>query len=179
MRLFRATVLIAFAVCALCSSAGVPAEPSNARSPCGPGVFVPAQRVQEPVLAWFGARSYSPESTATLFVRARASRLTVSLWHVVASDWWIEVAPASNVTLRGPDKRLRVHIGDWPSGLYLASVETGNGTFSAPFILRSHRPGEHSLAVVLPTGRVQPSRRCMAAFLLISDASSIGSPSTI
>lgn len=151
MRLFSPRIPIVFAFGALAFGAGPSAEHAVARNRCGPGIFVPARHAKEPVLAWFAARSYGPDTTAALWVRARASTATVRLYHVAASQWWIEVAPATQVELPGGTQRLAVRIGDWPSGLYFADVSTLGGTGSAPFIVRPRHAGENPVAVVLPT----------------------------
>ena len=141
-----------FALCVLvCCAAASAGQEALALNPCGPGRFVPARHAPEPVQAWFASRSHAPNTTATLFVRARATGATLRLYQVVAAHWWTEVAPASQLALRGGTERLAVRIEDWPSGLYFADVSTPDGWGLAPFIVRAKRAGESRVAVVLPT----------------------------
>jgi hypothetical protein len=59
----------------------------------------------------------------------------------------VPVAVASGTTVR---------VGDWPSGLYFASLQAPNGLVGyAPFIVRPRVLGEHRVAVVLPTNTWQ------------------------
>lgn len=150
-RPFGPGIAIILASGALGLGADASADRAIERSPCGPGIFVPARHAKEPVVAWFAERSYRPDTAAALWVRTPASRATIRVYHAVTSHWWIEVAPASEVDLHGRQQRLEVRIGDWPSGLYLADITAGGGTGSAPFIVRPRYAGESSVAVVLPT----------------------------
>ncbi len=53
---------------------------------------------------------------------------------------------------RDRPRRLRVWIGDWPSGVYFAKLTGSDGRSGyAPFVVRPRRLGEHRVAVVLPT----------------------------
>jgi hypothetical protein len=150
VRRFSSGIPVIFAFCAL--GLGVRASAEQAiHNPCGPGIFVPARHAKEPVLAWFGARSYGRGTTAALWVRTHASSATVQVYRVLAFHWWIEAAPASEVDLHGTTQRLPLRIGNWPSGFYFADVRTKLGTGSAPFIVRPEHAGENRVAVVLPT----------------------------
>jgi N,N-dimethylformamidase len=151
LRRFSPRSPIIFAVCALGLGAGGSAEQAIPHNPCGPGIFVRMPHAKEPVLTWLGARSYGPDTTATLWVRADASSATVRIYHILAPHWWIEVSPASKVELHGTTQRVSLQIGSWPSGLYLTDVSTHGGTGSAPFIVRPQHAGENRVAVVLPT----------------------------
>jgi hypothetical protein len=142
---------IVLALCACRSAAAVPAIAGAARSPCGPGRFVAVHQGREPIVAWFAARSYEPEATATLVLRPRVSRLTVSVLRVAGSDWWSEMEPASTFRFDRPVRSVGIELGNWPSGLYFARVTTRLGTFFAPIILRPRPPGTNRVAVVLPT----------------------------
>jgi hypothetical protein len=49
-------------------------------------------------------------------------------------------------------RRVRLEVGDWPSGLYFARVTSADGRLGhAPFVVRPSTPGAHRVAVVLPT----------------------------
>ena len=50
---------------------------------------------------------------------------------------------------------VRVPIGDWPSGLYVARLRGPGGEGLAPFVVRPRRLGEHRVAIVLPTNTWQ------------------------
>ena len=52
-------------------------------------------------------------------------------------------------------QRVRLRIGDWPSGLYVAQLKTRTGTADAPFVVRPRRLGENRVAVVLPDRALQ------------------------
>ena len=151
LRRFSPRSPIIFAVCALGLGAGGSAEQAIPHNPCGPGIFVRMPHAKEPVLTWLGARSYGPDTTAALWVRADASSATVRIYHILAPHWWIEVSPPSKVELHGTTQRVSLQIGSWPSGFYLTDVSTHGGTGSAPFIVRPQHAGENRVAVVLPT----------------------------
>jgi hypothetical protein len=49
-------------------------------------------------------------------------------------------------------RSVRVRIGNWPTGVYFASLTAADGRVGfAPFVLRPSRLGEHRVAVVMPT----------------------------
>ena len=51
-----------------------------------------------------------------------------------------------------PASRVRIRIGNWPSGLYFALLRAPGGRVGyAPFVLAPARLGEHRIAVVMPT----------------------------
>ena len=151
MRLVGLGLAIVVASCAVGLGARASAERADARNPCGPGIFVKARPEPEPVRAWFAQRSYRPDTTALLRIRARASSATVRLYQALGSHFWVGLAPPSKVGLNGVQRAVPVRIGDWPSGLYIADVTTAGAVGSAPFIVRPRRAGENSVAVVLPT----------------------------
>ena len=148
--LSAAAALSVVVLCACRSGAAAPAA-RLARSPCGPGRFVTAQRRREPIVAWFAARSYEAGATATLLLRPGVSRVSVSLLRVDGSEWWAELAPESIFHFDRPVRALAIELGDWPSGLYFARVSTRRGMFFAPLIMRPRHPGTNRVAVVLPT----------------------------
>jgi hypothetical protein len=94
------------AVCALGLGAGGSAEQTIPHNPCGPGIFVAVRHAKEPVLTWLGARSYGPDTTATLWVRADASSATVRIYHILAPHWSFAIRVRSTFRpLLGDQKR--------------------------------------------------------------------------
>jgi hypothetical protein len=108
------------------------------------------------VQAAFVQRSYAPGANATLVLRGAGRAVRVRFFHAgLGRDGVLQGAPVSPPqTVSGRAATLRV--GDWPSGLYYARVDTpGRGTWDAPFVLRPRRLGEHRVLVVLPTNTWQ------------------------
>lgn len=113
------------------------------------------------VHAAFSSESYAPGSTALLRVSNRARGLTLRIFRVGATL----ARTTDNVTMHGiavtgeravgsssGNRRIRVAVGDWSSGLYFARLEADDGRVGfAPFVVRPSRLGEHRVAVVLPT----------------------------
>ena len=131
--------------------------------PAGRGRAAPILRVLA-VDAAFARRSYQAGDRADLFVEADTAKLTVRLFHSGSED----VATRRNDEMHGTPvgdavattwkrhrlarRRVRVSIGDWPSGLYYARVTTADGRRGyAPFVVRPRSPGTHRVAVLLPT----------------------------
>ncbi len=111
-----------------------------------------------PVEAAFAARSYQPDSVATLRLRGRAPLLLVRLYRAAAGHQgplggaavgpWRRIGPIGNT--------IALRLGHWQSGLYYARLATpGLGDRYAPFVVRPHRLGEHRVLVVLPTNTWQ------------------------
>jgi hypothetical protein len=156
-------------VCAvvLLVAGGAGAHADAATYPCGPGVFVRAPRVSEPVTAAFGARSYAAGDFASLRVSARApTRARLRLFHVGPGRPLRRlrtsaalVRPARRLRLRASARRVSVRIGAWPSGLYIALVTTRRGMATAPFVLRPSRRRVTRIAVVLPTNTMAAYNR--------------------
>jgi hypothetical protein len=62
------------------------------------------------------------------------------------------VGVAQHIAAVHPASRVRIRIGNWPSGLYFALLRARGGRVGyAPFVLAPTRLGEHRIAVVLPT----------------------------
>jgi hypothetical protein len=113
------------------------------------------------VEAAFPEESYAPGSTARLVVSNRARGLTLQLFRVGEE----RQPTVGNVTMQGVAVTRREHvgssdgrlvisvtIGDWPSGLYFARLDAGDGRAGfAPFVVRPRRLGARPVAVVLPT----------------------------
>ena len=108
------------------------------------------------VQASFTKRSYAPGSTAVLRLRNSHPSVTVRLYRAAhGGEGPFQGAPvtASRVVATPV---AAVTLGDWPSGLYYARVETpGKGVWYAPFVLRPQRLGVAHVAVVLPTNTWQ------------------------
>lgn len=120
------------------------------------------------VEAAFTRRSYLPEERMSLRVLADAPALTLTFLRVghgpdpsqrgdemtgesmgqpVAIDW---------TGKRSTRQTIVVQSGDWPSGLYVARLQTPDGRVGfAPFVLRPTKPGAGRVAVVLPTNTWQ------------------------
>ena len=110
------------------------------------------------VEAAFAARSYKPGSRAVLDLRGSAASLRVELYRAGGSRTGpLEgLAVSDSITVSRPGSRLRLRIGNWPSGLYYAKVVTpGKGFWYAPFVLRPRRLGTSNVLVVLPTNTWQ------------------------
>jgi hypothetical protein len=110
------------------------------------------------VEAAFDRRSYVAGSTAKLRLRGRGSDLRVEIFRAGAgSDGPLDGAPVTDADpLAQPGASVPVRVGNWPSGLYYARVETpGRGTWYAPFVVRPRRLGTARVAVVLPTNTWQ------------------------
>ncbi len=106
----------------------------------------------------FDRRSYAPGETAVLVVWS-GTGTTVRIeqvGHTASRNKdplaGAPVAPAARI---GSGRRIRVPIGDWPSGLYVARLRGPGGEGLAPFVVRPRRLGEHRVAVVLPTNTWQ------------------------
>jgi hypothetical protein len=114
--------------------------------------------------AAFSARSYAPGQRADLVVATDAAALAVQLFRsgpervpTWRNDELNGIPVTDPVTIpweprqNGPG-RIRVRVGDWPSGLYYARLEADDGRVGfAPFIVRPARLGTSRAAVVLPT----------------------------
>jgi hypothetical protein len=101
----------------------------------------------------FEERSYAPGDTAELAVW-RGTVSTVRIDHVGGGHAGRDPLAGAPVTAAIPvatGRRLRVPVGDWPSGVYVARLRGPGGVGSAPFVVRPKRLGLHRVAVVLPT----------------------------
>ena len=103
-----------------------------------------------PVQAAFVQRSYAPGDAAVLKLRGGGS-VRVRIFHAGAGhDGVLQGAPVS------PQQSSPVvRVGNWPSGLYYARVDSAGGTWDAPFVLRPPHLGAHRILVVLPTNTWQ------------------------
>jgi hypothetical protein len=110
----------------------------------------------------FSARSYAPGDEAVLRIFGESKGLSVQLFRVGLEhsrphrDDLLAGTPVSARRLvasggRGV-LRIRVHMGDWPSGFYFARLQRRTGELGfAPFVLRSRKLGSSRVLVVLPT----------------------------
>ena len=114
--------------------------------------------------AAFTRESYAPSSAAELVLDTDQTSLTVQL---VRCGYARAVTRANDAmtgrAVSGPlevvrrdrrnrQHRLRVWVGEWPSGLYFAKLTGADGRSGyAPFVVRPRRLGEHRVAVILPT----------------------------
>jgi hypothetical protein len=113
------------------------------------------------VEAAFPRESYAPGDTANLVIYNRARGLRLQLFHsgperiVTRSNSTmngVPVTPKVSIGARRGRRVVDVKIGDWPSGLYFARLAASDGRVGfAPFVVRPRWPGEHRVAVVLPT----------------------------
>jgi hypothetical protein len=111
--------------------------------------------------ATFLRDSYRPGEVATLEFWSAAAGVTAQIWRagtepqrIVANDLMDgnPVDPAVYVGSVANGRRVRIHIGGWPSGLYFAKLQGAGGKLGfAPFVLAPKRLGVHRIAVVLPT----------------------------
>jgi hypothetical protein len=109
--------------------------------------------------AAFAQRSYAPGETASLSVwYGRAWTVRIERGGFRGRDPLAGV-PVTKVLPTGGARRVRVKIGDWPSGLYVARVSGPGGIGRAPFVVRPKTLGEHRIAVVLPTNTWQAYNR--------------------
>ena len=124
-------------------------------APLAPGA--PGATATPPECA-FDRRSYAPGETAVLVVWS-GTGTTVRIervGHTASRNGDpLAGAPVAPAALVGSGRRLRVPIGDWPSGLYVARLRGPGGEGLAPFVVRPRRLGEHRVAIVLPTNTWQ------------------------
>jgi hypothetical protein len=112
------------------------------------------------VAALFERESYRPGELATLIVSTpvRSVLLQVFRTGTESTDGQRRYEMRGTaVTLPqtvgvGATRRLRLTIGDWPSGMYYAELQAPDGRVGyAPFVVAPRRLGEHAVAIVMPT----------------------------
>src|SRR5829696_6605999 len=113
------------------------------------------------VEAAFTRESYARGQSATLLVLTKARALTLQILqagpeHARTTTYnemqGVRVTELEHLGRSRGHRRIRIRIGDWPSGLYFARLTSRSGLIGfAPFVLRPRRLGEHEVAVVLPT----------------------------
>ena len=114
--------------------------------------------------AAFEHESYGPNTSAELVLESDQPTLALQLFRagseriVTKANDRMNGEPVSEPARiergdrRDRPRRLRVWIGDWPSGVYFAKLTGSDGRSGfAPFVVRPRRLGEHRVAVVMPT----------------------------
>jgi hypothetical protein len=114
------------------------------------------------VVAAFTRRSYRPGGIAVLDLWHRYSHIGIQLLHVGPEDQLtigndtIEGVPVTDpIRVAGDHGSVRIHIGNWESGVYAARMTSGRKVGFAPFIVRPKRLGTERVAVVEPTNTWQ------------------------
>ena len=120
------------------------------------------------VEAAFNRRSYLPTERMALRVMADTPSFALSFLRVghgpdpnLRSDEMTGQLMEAPVRIdwtgkRSSSRTIVVQSGDWPSGLYVARIETEDGRLGfAPFVLRPKAVGGDRVAVVLPTNTWQ------------------------
>lgn len=138
-------------------SAGAPAP--GAVNPCGPNRYVRAAPAREEFQASFAARSYAPGSTGILSLYARRrSRPTLQVFRAGVGPARAPgglrisaVSPPSRLQVDSGSHRLSVQIGRWPSGFYVARIQSRHSAVYAAFVVRPAPSSRTRVAVVLPT----------------------------
>jgi hypothetical protein len=118
------------------------------------------QRLLPAVEALFERESYRPGAAATLIVTTRLRRVGLQIFRTGTEPTGNQkrhemrgtvVTEPSSVAV-GPAGRVRLTIGDWPSGMYYAELRAPDGRVGyAPLIVRPKQLGEHPVAIVMPT----------------------------
>jgi len=135
---------------------------------------VTPERASAPVVrvlgveAAFSRRSYLPTERMALRVLADVPSFTLTFLRVgfgpdpsLRNDEMVGLQMGDPVTVDWTGKRstrqtIGVQSGDWPSGVYAARLEAGDGRVGfAPFVLRATTPSPLRVAVVIPTNTWQ------------------------
>ena len=127
----------------------------------------PVVRIQG-VDAGFTRPGYAPGTTGWLRISTDARNLTLQIFRAgpeleptLGNDTMNGVPVTAPRSIDWGGKRSAPHtiavaIGHWPSGLYYARLDTGDGRVGfAPYVQRPGTPGRNSVAVVLPTNTWQ------------------------
>jgi hypothetical protein len=127
-------------------------------------IRAPVVRIQR-IGVSVGAR-YMPGQTAVASVATDARQLDVDVLSFRNGRGAVDpktgaspIAPPVALAWRGHRKapgRVRIHIGDWPSGLYFVRITSKDRRVGyAPFVIRPPVLGTSRIAVVLPTNTWQ------------------------
>jgi hypothetical protein len=114
-----------------------------------------ARAATAPLEAYFQARSAAANHSAALHVYSRARTFTLRLSRAGAGRalTGAPVTESQDVRHHPGWSTVRVHLGDWPSGLYFARLQSPGGHVAyAPIVLRRHTS---RVAVVMPTNTWQ------------------------
>jgi N,N-dimethylformamidase beta subunit-like, C-terminal len=155
--LVLSAVPVAFAL-GLLTFGGTPGlEPFSDDDVPGSALPVTGKPTAGAIEATFSRRSYRPGETAELRIATPASKLIVRVYRAGhGHDGVLQGAPVASPTLLARTPRIRIRVGDWPSGLYYVRLSAPKSHFGyAPFVVRSRGLGGHRVAVVLPTNTWQ------------------------
>jgi hypothetical protein len=119
----------------------------------------PAFETAPAVAATFLRQSYRPGDTAKLVLWQHEDGLKVQLMRVApTTPGWTHttmqgtpVSPVYTFSATDGHVPLALRIGNWPSGVYFAKLESGGLTGYAPFVVAPRQLGEHRELVVMPT----------------------------
>ncbi len=114
------------------------------------------------VAAAFSRRSYRPGAFAVLELWGRYERLRIQVLRIgpaarkaSGNEAIIGMPMGAELRVAGSSRSVRLRMGDWASGLYVARLAAGTRVGYAPFILRPARLGTSPVAVVQPTNTWQ------------------------
>jgi hypothetical protein len=114
------------------------------------------------VVGVFRDRSYKPGETAVINLWYRYPSIRIEVLHVgpeqqltIGNETMEGVRVAGPFTVAGNRGTIRIHVGNWESGLYTARMTSGGKVGFAPFIVRPKRLGTQPVAVVEPTNTWQ------------------------
>src|SRR4051794_10156968 len=106
------------------------------------------------IKASFELRSYAPGESGLLRIRSRIAGVSLTVFHCgppaprSRRDDELTGVPVTTPVPLG-SRRVLIHIGDWPSGLYFARLAAPGGRVGfAPFVVRPRVLGSHRVAVV-------------------------------
>ena len=112
------------------------------------------------VEAAFQNESYRPGTTATLRIEQPAGEVRLQIFrsgpeqNATRDDdtmLGVPVTVARRVRVRRGGAELAVDVGDWPSGVYFARLETQRRVGFAPFVVAPRHLGVNRVAIVMPT----------------------------
>jgi hypothetical protein len=139
---------------------GLPAV-LQASPPTDEGRAPHEQELQPSVEAAFRAESYAPRVRAKLVFFNRAPAVSVQILRIGPArargvgDNEVRGRPVTariSIGQVAPKSHVHLWIGNWPSGVYFARLDSKDGRVGfAPFVLRPRKLGEHDVAVVMPT----------------------------
>jgi hypothetical protein len=114
------------------------------------------------VVAAFTRRSYRPGETAVLDFWHDYRDVRIELLHVgpeqqltIGNDTLEGVPVGPRIRVARARGAVRIHVGEWESGVYAARLASGAKVGFAPFIVRPSRFGAQPVAVVQPTNTWQ------------------------
>ncbi len=120
-----------------------------------------AEELRPGVEAAFGSESYAPGSLATLRFFGDANDVRLQIFHVgpervrTVGSSEMQGVPVSREVEIGDataGRTIPVAVGRWPTGVYFARLDAGNGRVGfAPFVVGPRRLGTNRVAVVMPT----------------------------